>query len=224
MSFIIYYDYILSHILHDVKENDLLLHNHNICDILCKKEADIMEFRDRIKELRQEKNISAAGLAESLGKSESAIRMWEAGKNKPDADTLIELSKMFGYTTDYLLGLEVNARSENVPIGNLFGLSDKSIDVLTSLSNAHNSTNEILLINVLNAIIEHPEITDFLSMFAGYTQYDREQAIFEAGALSSDNDNDPFSSDDMLHIRSMLLIEKFKHIVNSIKKDGIKNY
>lgn len=183
-----------------------------------------MEFRDRIKELRQEKNISAAGLAESLGKSESAIRMWEAGKNKPDADTLIELSKMFGYTTDYLLGLEVNARSENVPIGNLFGLSDKSIDVLTSLSNAHNSTNEILLINVLNAIIEHPEITDFLSMFAGYTQYDREQAIFEAGALSSDNDNDPFSSDDMLHIRSMLLIEKFKHIVNSIKKDGIKNY
>lgn len=64
-----------------------------------------MEFKDRLKELRQENNISAANLAKQLNKSESAIRMWESGKNKPDADTLIELTKIFDCSVDYMLGL-----------------------------------------------------------------------------------------------------------------------
>lgn len=64
-----------------------------------------MEFKDNIKKLRAELNISAAELAVKTGKGESAIRMWESGRSKPDADTLIGLSKMFGYSTDYLLGL-----------------------------------------------------------------------------------------------------------------------
>jgi len=64
-----------------------------------------MEFRDRIKQLRNEKNMSAIALAKDLNKSESAIRMWETDRAKPDADTLIELSKYFECTTDYLLGL-----------------------------------------------------------------------------------------------------------------------
>lgn len=64
-----------------------------------------MEFKDRIKLLRQERNLSLAQLAGSFNKSESAIRTWEAGRTKPDADTLIELSRYFDCTTDYLLGL-----------------------------------------------------------------------------------------------------------------------
>ena len=64
-----------------------------------------MEFKNRIKELRQNYELSAFALAERLGKSESTIRMWESGKNKPDADTLITLSKMFGCTVDYLMGI-----------------------------------------------------------------------------------------------------------------------
>lgn len=66
-----------------------------------------MEFKDRLKALRTQKKLSAADLAKNLvpAKSESAIRMWEAGKNKPDADTLIKLAEYFDCTTDYLLGL-----------------------------------------------------------------------------------------------------------------------
>jgi transcriptional regulator with XRE-family HTH domain len=44
-------------------------------------------------------------LAAEFGKSESAVRMWELGKSKPDADTLIDLTKLFNCTADYLLGL-----------------------------------------------------------------------------------------------------------------------
>jgi transcriptional regulator with XRE-family HTH domain len=64
-----------------------------------------MEFKDRIKTIREASGKSVVDFAKQLGKTESAIRMWEAGKNKPDANTLIELSKLFNCSTDYLLGL-----------------------------------------------------------------------------------------------------------------------
>lgn len=64
-----------------------------------------MEFKDRIKELRKEKGLTAEQVANEFGKSVSAVRTWEVGRTKPDADTLIGLSKYFGCTVDYLLGL-----------------------------------------------------------------------------------------------------------------------
>jgi len=73
-----------------------------------------IEFKDRLKELRLFKGMTQAEVAEKFGKSESAIRMWELGKSKPDADTLIEVSKEFGCSTDYLLGLPEDVINEIV--------------------------------------------------------------------------------------------------------------
>ena len=64
-----------------------------------------MNLRDRLRTLREEKGLSAAQLAGAFDKSEGAIRMWETGRSKPDADTLIKLSQYFECSTDYLLGL-----------------------------------------------------------------------------------------------------------------------
>lgn len=62
-------------------------------------------FSDRIRQLRTDKGLTQAELSKIFNKSDSATRMWELGRSKPDADTLIELSKFFECTTDYLLGL-----------------------------------------------------------------------------------------------------------------------
>lgn len=63
-----------------------------------------MEFKDRIKSLRKEAHMTTTALAAELNKSDTAIRMWETGKSKPDADTLIRLSLLFHCSIDYLLG------------------------------------------------------------------------------------------------------------------------
>lgn len=63
-----------------------------------------MEFKDRIKNLRQKKNLSQAQLANDVGKGESAIRAWESGRAKPDADTLMFLAAYFDCSIDYLMG------------------------------------------------------------------------------------------------------------------------
>lgn len=65
-----------------------------------------MKFCDRLKELRTEKNLSQMQLAEATGISQSALARWELGKTKPTATGLVTLSKYFGESVDYLLGLE----------------------------------------------------------------------------------------------------------------------
>ncbi|MDR1558131.1 MAG: helix-turn-helix transcriptional regulator [Clostridiales bacterium] len=64
-----------------------------------------MEFKERIKELRTEKSLTQTQLASVLEKSEAAIRAWESGRTKPDADTLIRLSDIFHCSADFILGL-----------------------------------------------------------------------------------------------------------------------
>lgn len=65
-----------------------------------------MKFPEKLKELREEKGVSQMQLARSLGVSQSAIAKWELGKTEPTASALISLSRYFGETVDYLLGLQ----------------------------------------------------------------------------------------------------------------------
>ena len=64
-----------------------------------------MEFGRRLKELRNEKGVSQMDLANATGLSQSAIAKWELDKTEPTASALITLSKYFGESVDYLLGL-----------------------------------------------------------------------------------------------------------------------
>ena len=64
-----------------------------------------MELADRIKDLRIEKGLTYSQLGAEMNKSEGAARSWEAGRSKPDADTLIRLANYFECSVDYLLGL-----------------------------------------------------------------------------------------------------------------------
>ncbi len=59
---------------------------------------------ERIKELRDEKNLSQKALAERVGVTQQAVAKWEGGKSEPDSKTLITLADFFGCTVDYLIG------------------------------------------------------------------------------------------------------------------------
>lgn len=62
-------------------------------------------FIERLKELRKEKNLSQAQLANDLQVSQRSISSWETGFRRPDFETLIAIAKYFNVTTDYLLGV-----------------------------------------------------------------------------------------------------------------------
>lgn len=63
-------------------------------------------FASRIKKLRSDRNLSLDGLANELGVNKSRIGMWETNGTVPRDDILIQLSKYFNVSIDYLLGNE----------------------------------------------------------------------------------------------------------------------
>jgi len=63
-------------------------------------------FAERLRELRQEKGLSARVLGKAVGIADSTIIQWENQKHVPNIEHLAILAKFFGVSTDYLLGLE----------------------------------------------------------------------------------------------------------------------
>ena len=65
-----------------------------------------MSIGENIRALRIEKNMTQTQLASLLFISQDTISLWERNKSLPDVKSLIQLSKIFNVTTDYILGLE----------------------------------------------------------------------------------------------------------------------
>ena len=66
----------------------------------------MIKFPERLRELRIEKNMSRKDLADLLYVNLRTISYWELGQRECNLEQLASLSKIFGVSTDYLLGLE----------------------------------------------------------------------------------------------------------------------
>ena len=62
-----------------------------------------MNVSEKIRTLRKSKGMSQEELAGQVNISRQAVSRWENGTALPDADNIVQLSKLFGVTTDYLL-------------------------------------------------------------------------------------------------------------------------
>lgn len=73
-----------------------------------------MNFSQKLKLLRQEKNWTQEKLAEEIGVKRLAVSKYERGQSKPSAETLQKISEVFGVSIDYLLGEEPKKMSDTV--------------------------------------------------------------------------------------------------------------
>lgn len=69
-----------------------------------RKRRDFMEFKIRLKELREELPLSQLQMGKELNISNVTLSQYEKGIRKPDIETLQILAEYFDVTTDYLLG------------------------------------------------------------------------------------------------------------------------
>lgn len=74
-----------------------------------------MIFADKLINLRKKAAMSQEELADKLGVSRQSVSKWEGAQSVPDINKIIELSKIFGVSTDYLLKDEIEIE-ENVPV------------------------------------------------------------------------------------------------------------
>ncbi len=66
-----------------------------------------MIFADKLVRLRKKSGMSQEELAEKMNVSRQAVSKWESAQSVPDLEKILQLGKLFGVTTDYLLKDEI---------------------------------------------------------------------------------------------------------------------
>ena len=101
----------------------------------------MMEFNQKLQELRKKKGLTQEELAASLYVSRTAISKWESGRGYPNIESLKAIAQVFSVTVDDLLSTdevltiaeEDSKRKEKHFRDLLYGLFDLSIAMLLFL-------------------------------------------------------------------------------------------
>lgn len=67
-----------------------------------------MQFNYILRNLRQSKGYTQVHVASSLGITERQYQRLESGESKPNYDSLINISRYFNVSIDYLVGITNN--------------------------------------------------------------------------------------------------------------------
>lgn len=71
-----------------------------------------MILADKITALRKKAGWSQEELAEQLGVTRQSVSKWEGAQSVPDMDKVVQMSRLFGVTTDFLLKDELSEEEE----------------------------------------------------------------------------------------------------------------
>ena len=73
------------------------------------REGEDMILADKIMNERKKNGWSQEELADKLGVSRQSVSKWESAQSVPDINRILDLAKLFGVSTDYLLKDEIEA-------------------------------------------------------------------------------------------------------------------
>ena len=124
-------------------------------------------FPTRLRELLAPKGVTITALADKLEISRQAVSQYQDGSTQPNLQSLAEIAKYFGVSTDWLLGL-TDVRTPNMDvraIANYTHLSDKAIERLNSLTAIEGGDMYLIM---LSAMIESPELYRLIGQIRYY--------------------------------------------------------
>lgn len=157
-------------------------------------------FKERFKKLREEKGLTQSQLANELNIGRASISNYELGTRTPDIDVLIEISKYFNVTTDYLTGISpfktIDERIDFEKNSNIFN------DILTNINeinkkDAFNFIKKIL--NCMNDLFSYDAklyidfftvngyIVDIFSSMKNFVESQNEKNLYDYSANINNN-------------------------------------
>ena len=75
----------------------------------------VFKIGERIKNIREQRNISQKELAKKIGVSNSRLSNWELGINRPDVDSLALICNALGISADILLDINTDVFNKYTP-------------------------------------------------------------------------------------------------------------
>lgn len=120
-----------------------------------------LNFSNRLKTLRKEKNISQQELAEEIKISRTSIGYYENEKRNPDLKILIKLADFFEVSLDFLAG-KSNLRKNAEQITNEIEISDAIKEKIL---------NSNLSVQKLDYILNDNELIKFINSYYKLNNY-----------------------------------------------------
>ena len=153
-----------------------------------------MNFKDNLKKLRKDNNLSQEELAEKLNVTRQSVSKWESGAAYPEMDKVIQICKMFNVNIDDLLNKDIKEVNEikesksniNKYIDEVLNYITKTVDVFSSLKFGGKVKcifEQLVLIGILVglfAIIGSVGSHIVYSIFGGTIFYEGVSGLFEA--------------------------------------------
>lgn len=96
----------------------------------------MVELGTKLRELRRERGWTQAQVAERIGGTASVVSAYENGIRQPSYEALIRLSRLYGVSTDYLLGVSGRRTPDSRHLVSLDGLTPSKIALVTQLIDA----------------------------------------------------------------------------------------
>ena len=72
------------------------------------------DFGQRLKSIREKKNLSRKDVAEKLGLTVAGYGNYENGKREPKIEILKKIAEVFGVSIDYLIGKNLNPENDSM--------------------------------------------------------------------------------------------------------------
>lgn len=109
-----------------------------------------MTFGQRIRYLRDEKDIPQGQLAKAIGVASSTVSLYETDRRAPSYDILSRIARFFDVSTDYLLGLspkrgEILNRNELITlIGKEYAdkLTEETLELMNLIERARQTLTD----------------------------------------------------------------------------------
>lgn len=103
-------------------------------------------FCETLKDLRTAANLTQKQLAEKCNVAQSCIALLEKGRSEANVTTLIALSKAFGVSIDYLVGLEDEFGNKISSVANkqTTFVSSEERELLSKFRKLNNNKKELI--------------------------------------------------------------------------------
>lgn len=105
---------------------------------------------ERLRQVRDDAGMTQEEVGHYLGRSKNSISQFERGFRRPDTTTLVQYSRLFSVSTDYLLGLAEQRYCSNCIVMHMQGDSMSTLrimdgDTLYLRPQSHASSGSIVL-------------------------------------------------------------------------------
>ena len=88
---------------------------------------NMMDFSERLKNLRKQAYLTQVDVADKLGISQPAYASWERGIKKPTQENLVKIAQVLNVSIDYLVGNSEEKSDELDNIELLFRMNSKGM-------------------------------------------------------------------------------------------------